>query len=369
MNCNDNDWPGEVARVAMKSWLVAGMVFFLGLLPAPSRGAEKGPGTWDVILGARGGYALFLGPYRDDFRDSYRVGAYCSFGNPSLLKFLMGEVDFEYGRHAMRGSGKSYLQSFSGSIGPLAVFPAARYFHPYAGAFFRGSYVHLHAERSRSNVKSFKPGFLARTGFYVPIRRGFRLRFGADYSLEYLSGKPLHGLAFTGGVAYNFGWKEGDWSEGDDESLRVERLLVQGRAAMKDGRVEDAKARFRAVLAIRQGNPEATDALAGIAKAEADFTLGMKLAGANRLIDALSLLDDAASVIPAARVELERIRRLLAGEVPDLERRGIELYEQGDYRGCIATMKRLLLIDPNNKAGLLYLPRAQRRQEALERLR
>lgn len=369
MNCNNNDRPGADAPVAMKAWLVAGMVFFLGLLPAPSRGAEREAGSWDIVLGARGGYALFLGSYRDDFRDSYRVGAYCSFGNPALLKFLMGEVDFEYGRHAMRGSGKSYLQSFSGSIGPLALFPAARYFHPYAGVSFRGSYVHLHAERSSSDVKSFKPGFLARTGFYVPIRRGFRLRFGADYSLEYLSGKPLHGLAFTGGVAYNFGWNQGDGHEGDDESLRVERLLAQGRAAMKDGRVEDAKARFRAVLAIRPGNPEAADALADIAKAESDFARAMKFAGANRLIDALALLDDAAAVIPSARVELEKIRRLLAGEVPDLERRGIELYEQGDYRGCIATMKRLLLIDPNNKAGLLYLPRAQRRQEALERLR
>lgn len=369
MNCSNTDWPGGVARVAMKWGLVAGMVLLLGLLPAPSRGAEKGTGPWDVILGARGGYALFLGPYRDDFRDSYRAGAFCSFGNQALLKFLMGEVDFEYGRHAMRGSGKSYLQLFSGSIGPLAVFPAARYFHPYAGVAFRGSYVHLHAERSRSDVKSFKPGFLARIGCYVPIRRGFRLRFGADYSLEYLSGRPLHGLAFTGGVAYNFGWKQGGGHEGDDESLRVERLLAQGRAAMKGGRVEDAKASFRAVLAIRPGNPEATDAMAGIEKAESDFARAMKLAGTNRLIDALALLDDAATVIPAARVELERIRRLVAGEVPNLERRGIELYEQGDYRGCIATMKRLLLIDPNNKAGLLYLPRAQRRQEALERLR
>jgi tetratricopeptide (TPR) repeat protein len=321
MNYNNEDWPRPARGIAIKAWLVAGMMFLLAMLPAPSRGADGGAGSWDIILGGRAGYALFLGPYRDDFRNSYRVGAYIALGNTGIVRFLMGEADFDYGRHAMRESGKSYLQFFSGSIGPLLVFPAARYFQPFAGASLRGSYVHLHAERTRRNVKSFKPGLLARTGFYVPIRRGFRLRFGADYTLEYLSGKPLHGLAFTGGVAYNFGGKQGDWHEGDDESIRVDRLMAQGRSAMNDGRVEDAKARFRAVLDMRPGNPEAAEALAEIS------------------------------------------------EVPALERRGIDLYEQGDYRGCIVTMKRLLLIDPDNKAGLLYLPRAQRRQEALERLR
>lgn len=343
------------------------VVMVPGVVAAPSQGAESL--AWNIIVGARAGYSMLLGPYRDDFRDSYRTGAYLSIGNAAIVRFLMGEVDFEYGRHAMRESEKSYLQFFSGSLGPLVYYPAARYFHPYAGISFRGSYVHLHAERSRKNVKSFKPGFLARTGFYVPIRRGFRLRFGADYTLEYLSGKPLHGLAFTGGVAYNFGWKQGSEYEGDDETLRVERLLARGRKAIDEGRVEDAKARFRDVLNISAGHTEATRALAGIVKAESDFTRAMKLSGDNRLFDALDLLEDAAKIIPEARAEQGRIRTILAGEVPSLEKSGIELYEKGDYRGCIATMKRLLLIDPNNKTGRIYLPRAQRRQEALERLR
>ena len=39
-----------------------------------------------------------------------------------------------------------------------------------------------------------------------------------------------------------------------------------------------------------------------------------------------------------------------------------------DYRVCIAGRKRLLLMDPENRAGLICFQRAQKRRKATEKL-
>ncbi|TFH43212.1 MAG: tetratricopeptide repeat protein [Chrysiogenales bacterium] len=362
---------------AIKSGIRIVIVFAIALVPAtlkPADAPPPGKGTprlsGDLIIGARTGYSMFAGPYGNTFRGSYCVGTSLSYGNQGIVKFLAGEIDFSYARHPMRESKRSYLQSFSASIGPVFHYPVARFFQPYAGISARGSYIHLHAENTRKNVKSFKPGLLARAGFYIPIARGFRLRAGADYSLEYLSGKPLHGLQFIGGVAYNFNAdlsREGGTVE--DSGLRADRFAAKGAKALAEGRVEVAKEYYRRALELDPKHSKAGDGLRAIVKAEADFARAMKLSEGKRYYEALAILEGTEGIIPQSVTELKRIRGFLAGEIPVLERKGIDLYETGDYRGCIATMRRLLVLDPDNKTGSIYLPRAQKRQEALERLR
>ena len=262
------------------------------------------------------------------------------------------------------------MQSVSISIGPVAYYPATAWLQPYIGAAARGSWLHLHASRTNRNVKSLKPGFQAKAGFFFPVWRGLRLRLGADYTLEILSGKMLHGMNVTGGLAYNFNPEERiGGALPADSGDRIYWYLARADRALAAGRTDEAKANYTRVLELDRNNATALEKFRAIQKAESDYARALKLSGEKRYHEALPLLDEAGAYIGAARIEQERVRKLLAGEIVQLEKLGIALYERGDYRGCIAVMKQLLLIDPKNRNGLIYLPRAQKRQEAMERLK
>jgi len=334
-------------------------------------GEDKQSSMGDIIIGAKAGYSMIEGHYKSRFKGSYTVGGTLSFGNRGIVPYLTGELDLFYSRYPMRESGRSYLETVSLAAGPLFYYPIVTHFQAYLGASAMGSYVHLFASRSRQNVKSLKPGLLAKAGFFFPIKSGFRIRAGAEYSLQYLSGKPLHGINVIGGVSYNFNAEEAESGvvPAGDTAARIDWYLTLAGNALRKGKTDEAKENYGKVLALDGTNRDARDQLAGIRKAEGDYETGMKLARDKRYYEALPVLDSAGKYLPAAREEQEKIRKRLSADTALLEKQGIELYEKGDYRGCINVMNRLLLIDPKNRVGLIYLPRAVKRQGALERLR
>ncbi|OHD66760.1 MAG: hypothetical protein A2176_11050 [Spirochaetes bacterium RBG_13_51_14] len=343
-------------------------VFFLNVSTAAETKKTSGH---DIIVGATAGYSMFEGYYRSRFNGSYIVGTSLMYGNPGIVEYLAGQVEVAYARYPMRESRRSYLESVSINIGPVIYYPLSPNFQIYTGASARGSYLHLYASRTSHNVKSLKPGFLARAGFIFPIQWGLSVRLGTEYTFEYLSGKPLHGLNFTGGLSYNFnpGERAGEAVSIGDNAAMIEWYLTLAEKALAAGGIDEAKENYNKALTLDRNNYQARDQLAGITKAEGDYGRAMKMIDEKRYYDAMPLLDSAGKYLAPARAELEKIRGILAAEVKYLERNGIELYEKGDYRGCIIVLKRLLLIDPKNRTGLIYMPRAVKRQEALERLR
>jgi hypothetical protein len=87
------------------------------------------------------------------------------------------------------------------------------------------------------------------------------------------------------------------------------------------------------------------------------------------MAEAIPGLADAALFMREAEVELARVRGLLRRDIPTLENAGIACYEKKQYRDCINLMKKILLIDPDNRKAKLYLPRAERRHRAIETLK
>ncbi len=362
-------------------------LFLLAAIPAGISAETKKTAPLDIIIGARAGYSMIVGPYRNRFIGSYSAGATLSVGNQAIVKYLIGEFDLFYSRYPMRterysyaailaaafgrGGGTSYIEAASLAVGPLFYYPIIPHFQIYAGASAMGSYVHLHASRSNQNVKSLKPGLLAKAGFFFPIRQGFRLRAGAEYTLQYLSGKPLHGFNFNGGITYNFNTEEEATTGAPtgDPAVRTDWYLTLAGNALRKGDIREAKKNFSTVLDLDRTNSEAREQLAAIQKAEADYENAMRKVKDKRFYDALPLLDSAGKYLIEAQKERDKIRKYLSNDVALLEKQGIELYEKGDYRGCITVMNRLLMIDPKNRVGMIYLPRAVKRQGALERLR
>ena len=356
---------GFVASV----WVI--LFFILSFWGISSAGELKKKSYDDIILGVKGGYSLFEGYYKSRFSGSYCAGLSALYSRPALIKYLMAEMEIAYSRYPLKESKSSYLWLLSVNLGPLFYWPVISHFQVYAGVSGQGSYVFLHTSRFDRNEKAFKPGLLAKAGAFFPIRLGFRIRAGAEYSLHYLSNKPLHGFNFIGGVYYNFNPAElvAAPERIVDASAQIDWYLTLGNKALQKGDVEEAKAGFSRVLAIDPNNGEAREKLDGIRSAESDYARAQKLIEAKQYYDALPLLESAGKYLVLARTDRDKLRKEMAGEIALLEKKGIELYEKGDYRSCSAVMKRLLLIDPNNRTGLIYLPRALKRQEALERLR
>jgi hypothetical protein len=363
----------------MKAIPAIALLFIIVMgLDLPGFAQNRKASTGDIILGAGAGYTRYEGYYRGRFGGTYIVGASLLYGNTDIVKYLLGEFDINYARYPVKDSPGSYMHAVSVNLGPVFSYPVVPHFHIYTGLSAEGTYLNLHTSVTSlhspltdKNLKTLKPGLMARAGFFFPIRRGFRMRLGAEYSLLYLSGKPLQGLRFTGGLLYNFNIEEraGDAVAMEDPAVRIEWYLALAEKALRKGDAEGAVAHYQKMLALDRNNREAQEKLNEIKKASADYTLARRLAGENRYYEALPLLESAGKILAPAREEQEKIRKQLAGEAAALEKKGIALYEKGDYRGCITIMNRLLLIDPNNRTGLIYLPRAVKRHEALERLR
>jgi len=375
----------EITRIIALRGIMA--LFLFAAIPVGLSAETKKTVPLDIIIGARAGYSMIAGPYRNRFIGSYSAGATLSIGNQAVVRYLMGEIDVFYSRYPMktnrytyaalisspvgRGGKISYLETASVAAGLLFYYPIVPHFQAYIGASAMGSYVHLYASRSNQNVKSLKPGLLAKAGFFFPIRQGFRLRAGTEYTLQYLSGKPLHGFNFVGGISYNFNTEEEATTGAStgDPAVRIDWYLTLAGNALRKGDIGEAKKNFLNVLDLDRTNSKAREQLAAIQKAEADYENAMKKVKEKRYYDALPLLDSAGKYLFEAQNERDKIRKYLSNDVALLEKQGIELYEKGDYRGCITVMNRLLLIDPKNRVGMIYLPRAVKRQGALERLR
>lgn len=358
-------------RTLVTTVRIIGAMFLIVLVNGSTHAQTKKASIGDIIIGAKAGYSMIAGYYSKWFPGSYTVGATLSYGNQGIVKYLMGEMDVYYSRYPMKESAHSYLETVSIAAGPLFYYPIIPHFQMYIGASAMGSYVHLFTSRFDQNEVSLKPGLLAKAGFFFPIKMGFRIRAGAEYTLQYLSGKPLHGINFIGGLSYNFNPEESATVSvpTGDSTVTVDWYLTLADNALRKGNIDEAKDNYSKALILDRTNTEARDHLAGIKKAEEDYARAVKLAGDKRYYDALALLDSAGKYMPAAREDQEKIRKRLTMDIALLEKQGIELYEKGDYRGCINIMNRLLLIDPKNRIGLIYLPRAVKRQGALERLR
>jgi tetratricopeptide (TPR) repeat protein len=279
----------------------------------------------------------------------------------------MGEFDFTYARYRLIESKNSYMYSLSIHLLPLVYYPFTTFFHIYAGVGAKGSYLFLYTNQYDKESKTFKPGLVAKAGFFFPIRWSLRFRIGVEYSFFQLSGKPFHGFDFHGGVSYNF--NPSVRLSGPDRTDRINLYYNRGVRDFEEGKFKSARENFVKVLTIDPGHRETLEKLDLLGKVVSDYERARSHVSAKRYYRAIPLLERAARYIKAAKEDLVKVRQRLVGEIPSLEKRGISLYERKDYKNCIGVMKRLLLIDPNNRVASIYLPRARKRYEALQKLK
>lgn len=356
-------------RRAYYANLIVLALFLLLAAPMPARSQanlERTTGG-DVIFGVRGGYSLAMGYYENLLSSSYYVGLHVI---PYVHRFVLLELDAYYSSYPLHQVRSGSIHSLSMSIGPLFYYQLVPALELYAGVALKGNYFHLSLDGGIADEDTYKPGVIVKGGFFIPLKWGVRARIGAEYSYNRLSDKDFHVMNIYGGISYNVPAYRRTRTVQTRENAadKVGRELTLGHDAQKSGDMALAKEHFKRALAIDRGNGEAKQSLQAIADAETQLDEGRHALGSGDDTRALSLLAKAAPVIPAAATELAMLREKLSAEIPELEKKGIALYEQKQYKECIGVFERLLLIDPENRTGNLYLPRARIRNEALRKL-
>lgn len=328
----------------------------------------------DTIAGFKGGYSLVQGHYDGRVRSA----GYYGLSVIALLRtFLMGEAELTFARYPLVGSEGSYLRCSSVSAGPLFTYKILPFLQPYAGVSAVASYLYLNAERQDIQADTYKLGFAFKTGVFIPLAWGLMTRMGVEYTQVPLSGEYFTCYNIFLGVSFNYHSyvrSENIFIETSDDSVaflrKIDRLYTEGVEEFERGRYEQAKVRFTRVISLRDDYKDTRSYLARIERAEKLYADAVALLSEKKYFQAIPLLESA-SRMEKARDELKRVRLQLSrsGLIEQLEKQGIQLYEERNYTACIETMRRIRLIDPDNKVVSVYLPRALKRNEVLQKLK
>lgn len=340
------------------------------LAGVPAVGAER-PGLQGVIAGAGAGYSAVAGHYGPYFQHGYSVSLGGYYPASCIHDYVLFEGELKGSRYEFDTGGGSYLRAASVRAGAVVYYPVHRFFYPYGGLMAEESVLHFNAGRIGESEYSLKPGGVIKAGFFSWITRHAGTRIGAEYEGMPVSGRLFGAVTVSASALYRFHGGPGipkDKNSGAD-FRDVNALYLNGVRAMEAREHLKAKQSFEKLLKLDANHDLARQHLDTIHRSEKVYSEAEFLEKEKRHYDAISKYAEAAEYIAGADARLTALRSMLARGVPGMETRGIRAYEQKKYGECISIMKKILLIDPGNNTATLYLPRAERRKQAIDRLK
>lgn len=348
---------------------LAGSLLLVLLTGIPCRPEVKSNFFKKNTVGFSAGYSQLQGYYNSKLYSSVYYDIYII---PYISKYIRCEADLAFCAYPLRSNKDSHIYSLSGNFGPLICFPIISMFEIYGGISFKANYLYISAAKTEEKESTFKPGLIVKTGVLLPLRWGIGLRTGAEYSQIWLSNKAFSTVNITAGITYNFNFSPDNRLQQDDinaESARIETLYTQAVNELNEEKYDKAKTDFNEVLSLKSEYKDAKKYIDIINETELAFSNATALIDKKMYYEAIPHLEKAGVYKKAARDELASIREKLNVQIPGLEKNGIKAYEVEDYKECMNIMERLLLIDPDNATAALYYQRAQKRYNALQKLR
>lgn len=272
---------------------------------------------------------------------------------------------FSYSSFQLSKSPGSYMSAAGGDIG-INYYYRYRRISPFAGLSAGARYLYFSGEKTDETLHTFKPSIGTRIGIFIEISSRFYAAARTDYSLNTLSGKRFSELTHTAGIMYRFG--SSDSPQHIPDTVKINNY-VEGIIFLNEGSLASAREQFALVEKNDPAYNDSRKLIDEIDNSTAAFDEGKRLIAENKKIEAIPRLESASLRISEASKLIESLRSELIRDVPVLEKNGIAAYDLKDYPLCISIMRHLLIIDPNNKTAKVYLPRAEKRNEALRKLR
>lgn len=320
----------------------------------------------NVILGIRGGKIYPHGYYNNRLEDGFSAGLCVKYTFLNINYFLI-ENNLLYSKFTLSKSGSSELTLYSLGMGPLLYYPYWTYFKPFAGILFNINYLDLKTIRTVKSERTFKPGAGIKAGFFIPVFRDILLESGAEFSINELSEKVFMNSSYYAGISYRYDFIPGQRAVRITKQIEIDEYYNTGVRYFKNGDARTAKENFDKVISYDINYKDARYYIDIINSNMNKYNKALSFIDDHKYFEAISLLVEAAEVLPDAGEKLSGIRALLANEEIKLENEGIKAYEDNEYEKCISLMKKLELINPENKNLKIYLPRAINRYNALKK--
>lgn len=324
-------------------------------------------------IGITAGHSVLRG-YYDAYLDNGNFFALnASFPFSFLKSTVSADIEFFYEKLLFSENRDYSLTFYSFRAGPLFTYPLNQNAYPFFALYFQESAIYFATVGSGIRGHSYKPGYALKAGVIFPLYRGIGLKIAAEYSSMSISERTFRQAVYTGSIVFNFtGFAVRKIMPGrdvDGMAKEIESLLSQGRKNFNENEILEAKSIFLKIVKLDSGNMDGKNYLARIAVFENKLNAAHGLIESRKLYEAIPVLVELKPYLKKAGEDLLYVRGLLSPEIPELEKTGITAYETKNYDLSIYYMERLLLIDPDNNAAKIYLPRSRNRKEALDKLK
>jgi len=182
-----------------------------------------------------------------------------------------------------------------------------------------------------------------------------------------ISDKDFSTIDITFGLTYNYN----SYINEIEQSSKAERKLTMfnlGMAEFKKKNFNEARTILLKLYSIDKNYSGLDYYIKKIEEIEQNQRTADALIEQQNYLRAIPYLEGCSTYLKECELKLLAQRKNLKPDVPAWEADGIKLYDEKNYKGCIELMERILLVDPENQSANIYLPRAIKRQKAIESL-
>lgn len=320
---------------------------------------------WPVI-GIGGGYTHISGYYEEKLTGG---GSALLIIQPYVWKYLLISFENDFSFYPLSGVNETFLFSYSFSLGPYIYYSISKHFSIFAGTLFKTSVFYIDALEINRQSTSLKIGMSLNAGIQMPIKKGFSIRLGYLFSENDLSRKLFMTHTINLACMYAFSGKPRRGVETRDDYNILKDSYSQADESYNQGDFELALEKYNKVKNIDSSYGDVRQRIEEIEKAIKLYNDAMDKMYSGDDYTALSMLRNINPKLKKAQIAIQNLEKKLVQEIPLLEKQAEIKYNEKNYKDAINIYKKILIIDPDNSQALLYLPRAQKRQETYNKLK
>lgn len=320
-----------------------------------------------ITLSVYAGPSYISGFYDDYLKQGFTSGASAFYNLPFLNSNTYFLGGYSYSSYEMQRNSKSVLQQNDIYTGGMFSVPLFSYVFINAGFTIRGIYSMLDTYNTGRRETTLKPGYSAFAGGMAYLGRGVGLFINAEYRVTEISSEKFETAAFKGGLTYNFR----DYRADIESRLNADKkiaLFDRGINEFRKKNFNEAKNLFSDLYRMDSRYPGLDYYLQRVEEIEGNYKKAELYLSQKNSLKAIPYLDSCSPYIKDCELKLLQQRKNLMPGIAAWEREGIRLYDNRQYKECINMMEKILLVDPENKNANIYLPRALKRNRAMESL-